>query len=617
MNFIQESDTPPEQNGFVQDEYTEEEICLYCGLDVSESDIFQRYRVCPECRYHYSLPARHRINLLSDQGSFRETNRFLISMDPLSFSGRPSYQERILEAQRRTGLTEAVITGKCTIGGNPTAIAVLDFGFMGGNMGCVVGEKISLAFEMAYKQRLPMITVVSSGGTRMQEGMLSLMQMAKTTAATKRLHTQRLPYISILTNPTSGEVYASFANLGDIIIAEPNALIGFAPLRIVEQVSRRPLPEGIHTTEYNLQHGMIDEVIDRTKLHQFLSVLLDLLSARYRLTASRVSKSYSLPEHSVDFAWKTIDIARHEKRPTTMDYISMMTSSFIEIRGDRRYADDRSIICGLADFSGQAVVIIGHERSNNEGRSYPEGFRKAQRCMRMAAKFGLPLITLIDTPGAYSGIEAEERGMGQAIASTLALMSDLPTHSVSVIIGEGGSDGAIALGVADRILMMENAIYSIISPEGAASISYRDPEKAEEMAMALKLTAIQCKDLEVIDCIVPEPEGGAHIDPNEASRLLRNAILRELLQIQQLPLHRVLKQRYKKFRRMGECTSYFRSAVSKEVTDIQHLVQRGVSRLRKRFSSSEKSFLEEESIESAHLDSGGDLLYDEREVERS
>jgi acetyl-CoA carboxylase carboxyl transferase alpha subunit len=209
--------------------------------------------------------------------------------------------------------------------------------------------------------------------------------------------------------------------------------------------------------------------------------------------------------------------------------------------------------------------------------------------MRLAAVFGMPVITLIDTPGAYPGIDAEERGIGHAIASTLALMSDLPTPIISVIIGEGGSEGALALGVADRILMMENAIYSVISPEGAASIIYRDATKAEEMASALKLTALDCKELGVIDTVVPEPEGGAHANPDEAARLLRSAIVRELLEAQQFTPAKLIKNRYKKFRRMGEYSSYFRAAISKEVSDVQELIQRGVSMIRQRFSAAEKA----------------------------
>ena len=582
--------TPPVQQDEVEEQQdTEEEYCLFCGINLSESEIYHRYQVCPECRFHHSLPARQRIALLADPGSFKEINQFLTSIDPLSFSGKEPYEERLHEAQRRTGLTEAVITGVCTIGGNPTAIAVLDFGFMGGNMGGVVGEKIALAFELATRRKIPMVTVVSSGGARVQEGMLSLMQMAKTAAAAKRLHSQRLPHIAVLTNPTSGEVYASFANLGDVILAEPKALIGFASLRVVEQTSGKPLPEGSHTAEDHLLHGMVDQVVDRTRLRQLLSILLDLLSSRYRLTITRKGKPSPVPEHPEEQAWHTVQLARHKKRPTALDYISRMTSSFIELHGDRHYGDDRAIICGVAELSGEAVVIIGQERSHNEGRAYPEGFRKAQRAMRLAAVFGMPVITLIDTPGAYPGLDAEERGIGHAIASTLALMSDLPTPIVSVIIGEGGSEGALALGVADRILMMENAIYSVISPEGAASIIYRDAKKAEEMASALKLTALDCKELGVIDTVVPEPEGGAHADPDEAARLLKNIIVRELLEAQKLNLAKLIKNRYKKFRRMGEYSSYFRTAISKEVSDVQELLQRGVSSIKQRLSTTEKA----------------------------
>jgi acetyl-CoA carboxylase carboxyl transferase alpha subunit/acetyl-CoA carboxylase carboxyl transferase beta subunit len=584
MNSHKDAPTPPVDLDEIQEEAPEEEICLFCGADLSESDLFHRYRVCPECRFHHSLSARERIALLADTGTFREANRFLTSLDPLSFSAREPYGERILEAQRRTGLTEAVITGVCTIGGNPTAIAVLDFGFLGGNMGGVVGEKIALAFELAIKRRLPIVTVVSSGGARVQEGILSLMQMAKSAAAAKRLRAQRLPYISVLTNPTSGEVYASFANLGDLIVAEPKALVGFAPLRVVEQVSGKPLPEGSHTAEYHFDHGMIDQVVDRAKLRQLLSILLDLMGSRYRLTVARKGRRYPPPEHPSEQAWQTVQLARHRERPTALDYISRITSSFVELHGDRHFGDDKAIVCGVAELSGEAVVIIGQERSQNEGRAYPEGFRKAQRAMRLAAKFEMPVMTLIDTPGAYAGIDAEDRGVGQAIASTLALMSDLPTPTVSVIIGQGGSEGALALGVSDRIMMMENATFSVISPEDAASIIYRDPQKAEEIATALKLTALDCKDLGVVDTVIPEPEGGAHMDPDEAARLLKGAVIRELLEIQQVPLAKLVKNRYKKYRRMGEYSSYFRAAISKEVSDLQELLQRGVSKIRRRLS---------------------------------
>lgn len=566
----------------------QDDTCLFCGQDVSQSEIYLQYRVCPHCRFHHSLTARERIDLLADPGSFREVNRSLTSLDPLSFASRGSYRERLAEARKRTGLSEAVVTGVCAIGGNPTVIAVLDFGFLGGNMGCAVGEKMALAFELAARRKEPMVTVVSSGGARMQEGVLSLMQMAKTAAAAKRLHRSGLPYISVLANPTSGEVYASFASLGDLILAEPGALVGFASLRTLEEATGKPLPEHSHTAEFHLEHGMIDGVVDRAGLRQLLSIFLDLLGARYRLTMRKRSQAYSPPEKHREPPWQTVQLARHQNRPTALDYIGRITSAFVEMHGDRLYGDDPAVVCGLAELSGEAVVIIGQERSHHEGQARPEGFRKAQRALRLAASFGLPVVTLIDTKGAYAGLESEERGMGPAIASTLALLTDLPTPVVSIIIGEGGSEGALALGVADCILMLENAIYSVISPEEAASILFRDPGRAQEVAPALKLTAPDCKELGVVDVVVPEPAGGAHTDHDEAARLLKNALVRELLQVQQSSGERLVKARYKKFRRMGEYSSYFRSAISQEVSQLQDLLHDTLEGLRHRFGSKEK-----------------------------
>ncbi len=556
-----------------------EEHCLSCDADLSGSELYRRYRVCERCRFHHSLSAQERIQLIADPRTFREVNRSLSYLDPLSFSQKMPYRQRIKEAQERTGLKEAVVTGVCQIGGNRTVIAVIDFGFLGGSMGCVVGEKIALAFELAAKRKLPVVTIVSSSGARLQEGVLSLTQMAKTAAAARRLHTAGLPYISVLANPTTGEVYSSFANLGDIILAEPKALVGLAPLRVVEQTVGKQLTEGGHTAESHLEHGMIDYVVDRTDLRQLLSVLLDLLCASYRLIVTKKGKAYQVLERPRESAWQTVQLARHERRPTSLDYVGRIASSFIELHGDRVYGDDGAVVCGLGDISGQAVIIIAQERGHgekeprrNQGRAYPEGFRKAQRAMRLAAKFGLPVITFIDTPGAYPGLEAEERGGGNAIATCMALMSDLPTPIISVIIGEGGSEGALALAVADRMLMLENAIYSAISPERAAALLYRDSTKAAEIAPALKLTAHDCKELGVIDVLVPEPEGGAHSNPDEAARQLKKYLVHELVETQAIPINRLLKARYQKLRKMGQ----HGSVISRQLSQIQEFLSRSV-----------------------------------------
>ena len=337
-----------------------------------------------------------------------------------------------------TGLTEAAVTGICEIRGSPAVLIVLDFGFLGGSMGCVVGEKVALAFEAAQKKKLPLVAIVTSGGARIQEGVLSLMQMAKTTAAAKRLQEAGIPFISVLANPTSGHVYASFANMADIILAEPEALIGFAPLREVEEHTTEPLPKGSHTAESHLEHGMIDMVVEREQLTDLLSVLADLLSSKYKLTLREKGKRPSFTRAVEQTAWERVRLARHKDRPTSLDYISRISSSFIELSGDRVHGDDPAVVFGLGYVGGQPVVIVGQERGHaadvierNEGRSGPEGFRKAQRAMRIAARFNLPLVTFIDTPGALPSLESEERGLGNSIASTMALLSDLPTPVIS------------------------------------------------------------------------------------------------------------------------------------------------------------------------------------------
>lgn len=551
----------------------EEAGCFCCGADLSRSELYQHYRVCEICRFHHSLSALERIYLLVDPGSFQGLDQTARAAEPARLLGNVAYQQRIREAQERTGLSEAVVTGICTVGGNPVVLAVLDFGFLGGNMGMVVGDRIAKAFETAVRKKLPVITVVSSGGARIEEGVLSLMQMARTVVAAKKLQSRCLPHISVLTNPTTGEVYASFANLGDLIIVEPRAMIGFAPLRVIEEMQEDSPTEVGHTAESHLEHGLVDQIVDRTRLRHLISITLDLLSSRYRLGVKKRVRPYLASTHPQEQAWQIVQLARHAQRPTSMDYIARITSTFIEIHGDRSYSDDPAMVCGLAELGGEAVVIIGQQRDRNEGHTAPEGFRKAQRAMRLAARFNLPLINLIDTPGAYPGAESEERGIGHAIASTMALLSDIPTAVISVIIGQGGSEGALALGIADRVLIMENSFLSVISPERAASIFFRDVERAEELASALRLTAADCKRLGVVDIVVPEPKGGAHTDPAEAARMLRNLILRELLQIQTQSPAKLVKSRYKRFRHLGGRASLLKGVFSKQMTQIQNLLR--------------------------------------------
>jgi len=258
--------------------------------------------------------------------------------------------------------------------------------------------------------------------------------------------------------------------------------------------------------------------------------------------------------------WQITQIARHPRRPYTLDYLRMLGIEFLELRGDRRFGDDPAMVGGLAFFGGRKVVVVGHQKGRdtkenirrNFGMAHPEGYRKALRIMKLGAKFGRPIITFVDTPGAYPGIGAEERGQAEAIALNLHEMSRLPVPIVVVVIGEGGSGGALGIGVGDRVLMLEYSIYSVISPEGCASILWRDAAKANEAAEAMKVTARDLEQLGVIDEIIPEPSGGAHRDPEAAARTVGEAIERHLGELERLSPAEIVGRRLDKFMSMGD-----------------------------------------------------------------
>jgi acetyl-CoA carboxylase carboxyl transferase subunit alpha len=258
--------------------------------------------------------------------------------------------------------------------------------------------------------------------------------------------------------------------------------------------------------------------------------------------------------------WQRAQIARHQQRPYTLDFINLLFTNFVELHGDRGYADDKAIVAGLGKFHGRPAAVIGHQKGRdtkqrlvrNFGQPKPEGYRKALRVMQLAAKFGRPIITFIDTPGAYPGIDAEERGQGEAIARNLREMARLPVPVIVTVTGEGGSGGALAIAVGDRVNIFENSFYSVISPEGCASIIWRDSTKAETAAAAMKITAKDLKELGIVDEIIPEPEGGAHVDHEAAARFLEEVLDRQLVALTNQPVRDLIDARYEKFRKMGQ-----------------------------------------------------------------
>ena len=562
--------------------------CPACGATHSRSALDANLYVCPGCNHYLSMPSRARINLLANEGTFRELDRELVSVDPLGFADHKSYRVRLQEARRESGVREAVTTGFCRIGGHQAVLVVFDFAFLGGTMGSVAGEKIAHAFEEAMQRRIPLVSVAASGGARVQEGMLSLMQMAKVAAAASLHDRQGLAFISILTDPTFGGVTASFASLGDILIAEPGAQVGFVGPRVIEQTTGVAPPKDSHHAETLLKAGLIDLIIGRRDLASVVAYVIGHLKRNKATEAEGETLPPATKSKRIS-AWQKVRLARHTGRPTAKYYIAHMTSRFLELHGDRWSGDDPAVVGGIAELNGDTVIIIGQERggtpeekaASRDGKAFSEGYRKSLRLMRLASKFKIPVITLVDCPNAQASFESEQRGIAFALARNLATMANLPTPIVSAIIGEGGSGGALAMGVADCVLMLEHAIYSVISPEGAAAILYRDAGKAEVVSDVLKLTAQDLNSLGIIDVVVPEPDGGAHLDPAAAAETLKSHLLAALRPLAETPMRLLLDNRYKKYRHIGQEGKYWREQVRSGLSDIFGLLAYAVSKMEK------------------------------------
>lgn len=556
--------------------------CNKCGGAIIAEDVKKGYYICPKCGGYFRVHAYRRIEMVGDEGTFEEWDKGLCTRNPLHYKG---YEEKIAHLQEKTGLEEAVVTGKVKIQGQDTVIGVCDGRFMMSSMGEVVGEKITRAVERATREKLPVILFTCSGGARMQEGIVSLMQMAKTSAALKRHSDAGLLYITVLTDPTTGGVTASFAMLGDIILAEPGALIGFAGPRVIEQTIGQKLPKGFQRAEFLVEHGFVDAIVERPKLRENLGEILrmhsrdSVLERTLEGTASEAAEAgeKELPEgagngqagasdvrdglklhNQVAEAWDRVQISRMKDRPVGSDYIHALFTDFMEFHGDRYYRDDRAIIGGIAYFHGMPVTVIAQEKGTNTkeniehnfGMPSPDGYRKALRLMKQAEKFGRPVICFVDTPGAFCGLEAEERGQGEAIARNLFEMSGLTVPVLSIVIGEGGSGGALAMAVADEVWMLENSIYSILSPEGFASILWKDSSKAKEAAEVMKLTAGDLYELGMVEHVFLEPSHYTVQNLKEVTREMDEKIREFIGQYGALTAEEITERRYQRFRQM-------------------------------------------------------------------
>ena len=556
--------------------------CNKCRAAIIAEDVKQGYYICPKCGGYFRVHAYRRIQMVIDEGTFEEWNQDLIGGNPVNYKG---YPEKVQALQEKTGLKEAVVTGKGKINGRDTVIAVCDGRFLMASMGWAVGEKITRAVERATEEKLPIIIFACSGGARMQEGITSLMQMAKTSAALERHSKAGLLYVSVLTEPTTGGVTASFAMLGDIILAEPGALIGFAGPRVIEQTLRQKLPKGFQRAEFLVEHGFVDDIVRRENLKETLGKILEIHAVSWK-TENRIrtdaaelhhadypgSDSENLTNDKCDSdrgdsnpaginpyltAWDRVQISRKIDRPSGSDYIEALFTDFMEFHGDRNYGDDKAIIGGIAKFHGKPVTVIVQEKGTNTkeniahnfGMPMPEGYRKALRLMKQAEKFQRPVICFVDTPGAFCGIEAEERGQGEAIARNLWELAGLKTPVLSIVTGEGGSGGALALAAGDQVWMLENSIYSILSPEGFASILWKDSTKAKEAAAVMKLTASDLYEKGIIEQVIPEPENLTPESMWQVAERLNDKICTFLQKYTSLSEEELLETRYARFRK--------------------------------------------------------------------
>ena len=598
--------------------------CPTCSTMLFNKQLDKNLRVCTTCGHHFRLSAEARIGHLLDHGTWTERDAGLQSVDALGFVDQRPYPDRLAAAQTATGMRDAAVWGTGSIGGTEVATCVMDFGFMGGSMGAVVGEKVTRAAEHALAARVPLIVVSASGGARMQEGTLALMQLAKTLAALERLRAGGVPYISILSDPTTGGVFASFAAVGDVNVAEPDALIGFAGARVTAGTIATELPPGFQRAEFLFSHGFVDRVVPRAELRDEIASILHLLPARgshaapeqivdavpafrpFSFLTSIAGRVGELangdnpgpdsvdgpaappapvpavtpdgvgmvpmtvpPASSRDDVWARVQLARNLRRPRTLEFVEAMADQFVELHGDRLFGDDAAIVAGLARIDGRQVVVIGQQKGSdteenirrNFGMPHPEGYRKAMRVMELAERLGLPIVTFVDVPGAHPGPESEERGIAEAIARSIGMMSRLRTPIVAVITGEGGSGGALAIAVGDVVIALENAVYSVISPEGCASILWRTPDEAATAAAAMRMSAADQHALGVIDIVVPEPGEGAHEEPAQTAERLRAIIVDRLDALGGMTIDALVEQRYRRYRALGAYTEVSRPDV--------------------------------------------------------
>ena len=525
------------------DDYSIESLenCLQCDKKIKNSELYSTYKICHNCNFHFYIKPYERINLLTDRESYVEFNQELPDEFNYIYDKYPDYAKRAQKDTERTGLNDSVLTGYASIGGNRCILIILDFSFMGGNLGLISGEKISLAIDLAVSKKLPIVSIISSSGTRLEEGMISIMQMAKITLSMANAKKSNIPSISLLTNPCTGQAYATLATFSDIIMSEPGASVGLSPLKDLKHSSGSVKFES-RTSDSLVSRGLIDSIVNRNHQKEEISRIIDLLNNRHKLVYENKNEKvneFALSDIPID---KREYISQHPSRPSASLFLNNVFEHFFELKGDRLLENSERIITGLAQLGGQTVMLVAQEYIKDTSSSIGKhglsstDFRKCTRAISLASRFNIPIITFIDTKGHDLSYEEEIKGIGVSLGGTLLSMAELNSPSMSVLIGVGGSEAALSLDISDRRLMLENAILKI--PDN----------NTETNKQNMVLGSKECKELDIVDIIVPEPIGGLHLNPDECFSLLRKVLMIELAELNEMSSRSRFRSKYNKFR---------------------------------------------------------------------
>jgi acyl-CoA carboxylase subunit beta len=446
---------------------------------------------------------------LADPGSLERWDTEVTVDDPMGFVDRKPYPQRLAEARADAAGDESVWTGRARIEGIDCAVVASDLDFMAGTMGIAASLRICRAFDRAVVERLPVVGLPASGGTRMQEGTPAFVQMAAVAAAVRRLRDARLPYLVYLRSPTTGGVLATWGSLGHLAFAEPGALIGLTGPRVIAALTGESLPEGVQTAENLRDHGIIDEVVDRDDIREVLATALAVLAPP--APALPEVPILHLPEdHEVD-PWEAVTRSRRVDRPGVRELFAACVTHITRLSGDGVGGRDDGCLAAVARVQGIPAVVVAADRPPGQrGASLTAaGYRTVRRAMSLADDLGLPLVTIIDTAGAEISVRSEEEGLAAEVARCLATLATLRVPTLSVLFGEGSGGGAVALLPADRVIACEHAWLAPIQPEGASEILYRTTDRARELAQAQAISSTDLRRLGIVDVVVPDrPDPG-------------------------------------------------------------------------------------------------------------